>query len=41
MEVRILGNEKKPKSSPKDYGRWDRTPIKVIKKPKKSVKKGK
>lgn len=30
------------KTSPKDYGRWDRTPIKVIKPPKKkAVKKGK
>lgn len=32
---------KKAKASPKDYGRWDRTPIQVIKAPKKQVKKGK
>lgn len=29
------------KKSPKDYGRWDATPIKVIKKPTKKVKRGK
>lgn len=29
------------KASPKDYGRWDRTPIQVIKKPSKKVKRGK
>lgn len=29
------------KATPKDYGRWDRTPIEVIKKPSKKVKRGK
>lgn len=29
------------KLSPKDYGKWDRTPIEVIKKPTKKVKRGK
>lgn len=29
------------KNSPKDYGRWDATPIIVIKKPAKKVKRGK
>ena len=29
------------KTTPKDYGRWDRTPITDIKKPPKKVKRGK
>jgi hypothetical protein len=29
------------KTTPKDYGRWDRTPIEVVKKPSKKVKRGK
>lgn len=28
-------------TTPKDYGRWDRTPITVTKKPTKKVKRGK
>ena len=28
-------------TSPKDYGRWDRTPIQVTNKPTKKVKRGK
>ena len=33
-------NTKKP-TTPKDYGRWDRTPIADVKKPAKKVKRGK
>lgn len=29
------------KPSPKDYGRWDRTPIQITSKPTKKVKRGK
>lgn len=29
------------KTTPKDYGRWDRTPITDVKKPPKKVKRGK
>ena len=37
----MANSTKKPKASPKEYGRWDRTPIQVTKAPKKQVKKGK
>lgn len=37
----MKNNDKKTQTSPKDYGRWDRTPIKVTKSPKKQVKRGK
>lgn len=34
-------NSNKTNASPKDYGRWDKTPIKVTKTPAKKVKRGK
>lgn len=37
----MKNNAKKTSASVKEYGRWDRTPIKVTKAPAKKVKRGK
>ena len=37
----MANNTKTQKAPLKDYGRWDRTPIKVTKSPAKKVKRGK